>query len=52
MTGPSVQSDLLTVARTLAVLCIDFRGYQSIHRYTLPAPESVPALARHDSRSY
>ena len=26
--GPSIPSDLFTVARTLAVLCIDFRGYQ------------------------
>ncbi|MGZ6587269.1 MAG: tetratricopeptide repeat protein [Solirubrobacteraceae bacterium] len=47
--GPSIPSDLFTVARTLAVLCIDFRGYQSTYRYTLPPQESVPALQRYDS---
>jgi serine/threonine-protein kinase PknG len=48
-TGPSIASDLFTVARTLAVLCFDFRGYQTTFRFTLPAPESVPVLARYDS---
>ena len=47
--GPSVSSDLFTVARTLAVLCIDFRGYQGTHRYTLPGPDSVPLFAQFDS---
>jgi serine/threonine-protein kinase PknG len=47
--GPSVASDLFTVARTLAVLCFDFRGYQSTYRFTLPPQESVPLLARYDS---
>jgi serine/threonine-protein kinase PknG len=47
--GPSIPSDLFTVARTLAVLCIDFRGYQSTYRYTLPSQESVPVLERYDS---
>ena len=47
--GPSPASDLFTVARTLAVLCIDFRGYQSTYRYTLPPPESVPLFQRYDS---
>jgi serine/threonine-protein kinase PknG len=47
--GPSIPSDLFTVARTLAVLCIDFRGYQSTYRFTLPPQESVPLLARYDS---
>jgi serine/threonine-protein kinase PknG len=47
--GPSVASDLFTVARTLAVLCLDFRGYQSQHRYSLPPQESVPLLAHYDS---
>jgi serine/threonine-protein kinase PknG len=47
--GPSIPSDLFTVARTLAVLCIDFRGYQSTYKYTLPPQESVPVLARYDS---
>jgi serine/threonine-protein kinase PknG len=40
--GPSIASDLFTVARTLAVLCIDFRGYQGAHRFTLPARDAVP----------
>ena len=47
--GPSVASDLFTVARTLAVLCFDFRGYQSNFRFTLPSQESVPILERYDS---
>ena len=48
-TGPSIPSDLFAVARTLAVLCFDFRGYQSNYRYTLPDAKSVPVLARYDS---
>jgi serine/threonine-protein kinase PknG len=47
--GPSIASDLFTVARTLAVLCFDFRGYQSNFRFTLPPQESVPLLDRYDS---
>jgi serine/threonine-protein kinase PknG len=47
--GPSVASDLYTVARTLAVLCIDFRGYQSTYRYTLPPQDSVALFTRYDS---
>jgi serine/threonine-protein kinase PknG len=47
--GPSVESDLFTVARTLAVLCFDFRGYQSTYRFTLPDQDSVPVLAQYDS---
>jgi serine/threonine-protein kinase PknG len=47
--GPSIASDLFTVARTLAVLCFDFRGYQSTYRFTLPPQESVALLARYDS---
>ena len=47
--GPTVSSDLFTVARTLAVLCIDFRGYQGTHRFTLPEAASVPLFAEFDS---
>jgi serine/threonine-protein kinase PknG len=47
--GPSVASDLFTVARTLAMLCFDFRGYQSNFRFTLPPQDSVPVLQRYDS---
>ena len=47
--GPSVPSDLFTVARTLAIMCIDFRGYQGALKFTLPPPESTPLFARYDS---
>jgi serine/threonine-protein kinase PknG len=47
--GPSIASDLFTVARTLAVLCFDFRGYQGTFKFTLPPPESVPLFERYDS---
>jgi serine/threonine-protein kinase PknG len=47
--GPTIASDLFTVARTLAVLCFDFSGYQSAFKFTLPAPDTVPVLARFDS---
>jgi serine/threonine-protein kinase PknG len=47
--GPSISSDLFTVARTLAVLSVDFRGYQGTYRFTLPPQDSVPLLERHDS---
>jgi serine/threonine-protein kinase PknG len=47
--GPSIASDLFTVARTLAVLCFDFPGYQSTYRFTIPSPESVAVLQRYDS---
>jgi serine/threonine-protein kinase PknG len=48
-TGPTVPSDLFTVARTLAVLCTNFRGYQTTYRYTLPDASQLPELATHDS---
>ena len=47
--GPSVPSDLFTVARTLAVLTMDFKGYQSTYQYTLPGPGDVAVFAKHDS---
>jgi serine/threonine-protein kinase PknG len=46
--GPSVASDLYTVARTLAVLTMDF-AYRSTHLHSLPSAEDAPLLARHDS---
>jgi serine/threonine-protein kinase PknG len=48
-TGPSAPSDLFTVARTLAVLCTDFRGYQSTFKHTLPPQDTVPVFAAHNS---
>jgi len=47
--GPSVASDLFTVARTLAVLTIDFAGYQDKFRFTLPPQNEVALLSRFDS---
>lgn len=40
--GASVQSDLFTVGRTLAVLSFEFAGYTSKYRTTLPPPSEVP----------
>ncbi|MEU3563431.1 tetratricopeptide repeat protein [Kitasatospora sp. NPDC006786] len=47
--GPSVASDLYTVARTLAVLTFDFQGYSGTYRDSLPGPEQVEAFARYES---
>jgi serine/threonine-protein kinase PknG len=47
--GTSVPSDLYTVARTLAVLIFEFKGYQSQFETTLPSPNDVAAFAQHDS---
>jgi serine/threonine-protein kinase PknG len=48
-TGPTVPSDLFTVARALAVMSFEFRGYQSTFRYELPPREEVPVLRGCDS---
>jgi serine/threonine-protein kinase PknG len=47
--GPSVSSDLYTVARTLAVLVFDFRGFQDPEHYasSLPPSTAVPAFRRY-----
>lgn len=47
--GPSIASDVFTVARTLAVMATDFRGYQSTYASTLPPLADVPLYQRHDS---
>ncbi len=47
--GTSISSDLYTVARTLAVLIFEFKGYQSAYETTLPSPGDVPIFAQHDS---
>jgi len=47
--GPSGPSDLFTVARTLAVLILDFKGYQTTYRATLPPSSEQPLLAQNDS---
>ena len=45
--GPSVSSDLFTVARALAVLTFEFKGYQS--SYTFTFPDGVPLLDQQES---
>jgi serine/threonine-protein kinase PknG len=45
--GPSVSSDLFTVARALAVLTFEFKGYQSSYKFTLA--DGVPLLAEQES---
>ena len=47
--GPSIQSDLYTIGRTLAVLTTDFRGYQSTFQYTLPDRGEFEVYQRHES---
>jgi len=47
--GASVQSDLFTVGRTLAVLSFEFAGYSSKYKTTLPPREEVPLFMLFDS---
>ena len=47
--GPTVESDLFTVGRTLAVLLSEIRGFSKDHRYSLPGPEEEPLFAAHES---
>jgi serine/threonine-protein kinase PknG len=47
--GPSVASDIFTVGRTLAALCIDFEGLQSTLRFTLPPASQVALFERYDA---
>jgi serine/threonine-protein kinase PknG len=49
--GVSIESDLYTVGRTLAVLCVEFAGYQDEKRYAtrLPPAEDVPVFQRYES---
>ncbi|HXM58463.1 MAG TPA: tetratricopeptide repeat protein [Candidatus Dormibacteraeota bacterium] len=47
--GPSIQSDLYTIGRCLAMLALDLPGYQSTYKHRLPGPSAEPLLARHDS---
>ena len=48
-TGPSISSDLYTVARALAVLSFDFKGFTGAYRTSLPPREQIPLLARYES---
>jgi serine/threonine-protein kinase PknG len=47
--GPSVASDIYTIGRTLVVLMMEFRGYQSKYVASLPPVEEAPLFATHDS---
>jgi serine/threonine-protein kinase PknG len=47
--GPSIQSDLYTIGRTLAVLTTDFRGYQSTFKESLPDRGEFDLYLRHES---
>src|SRR5438105_3865834 len=45
--GPSVSSDLFTVARALAVLTFEVKGYQGGYKFTFP--DAVPLLEEQES---
>ncbi|GGW91293.1 serine/threonine-protein kinase [Streptomyces noursei] len=47
--GPSVASDLYTVARTLAVLTFDFQGYTNVFADSLPDPDHIEVFRAHES---
>jgi serine/threonine-protein kinase PknG len=47
--GPSISSDIYTVVRTLAVLCLDFPGYTSTLKHDLPDPTTEQTLTEFDS---
>ncbi|MFI8202131.1 tetratricopeptide repeat protein [Streptomyces sp. NPDC085937] len=47
--GPSVASDLYTVARTLAVLTFDFQGYTNVYADSLPDPDTIEVFRHYES---
>ena len=47
--GPSVASDIYTIGRTLVVLMMEFKGYQSRYVASLPPVAETPLFATHDS---
>ena len=47
--GTSVASDIYTIGRTLVVLAMEFRGYQSTYVASLPLVADTPLFQRHDS---
>ncbi len=47
--GPSVPSEIFTIGRTLAVLAMEFRGYQSTYLASLPPVDDIPLFQRYDS---
>jgi len=47
--GVSIASDIYTLGRTLIVLAMEFRGYQSTYLTSLPPVDRTPLFARYDS---
>jgi serine/threonine-protein kinase PknG len=47
--GASVASDIFTIGRTLLVLAMEFRGYQSAYLTSLPPVSDTPLFQKHDS---
>ncbi|MFG1908763.1 tetratricopeptide repeat protein [Kribbella sp. NPDC048928] len=47
--GPSIASDIYTLGRTLCVLAMEFRGYQSRYVGSLPPVAEVPLFQKYDS---
>ncbi|SED35984.1 serine/threonine protein kinase [Streptomyces sp. TLI_105] len=47
--GPSVASDLYTVARTLAVMTFDFQGYTNVFVDSLPDPDHIEVFRTYES---
>jgi serine/threonine-protein kinase PknG len=47
--GASVASDIFTIGRTLLVLAMEFRGYQSAYVDSLPPVSDTPLFQEHDS---
>ncbi|WP_245614234.1 serine/threonine-protein kinase [Actinokineospora inagensis] len=43
--GATVASDIYTVGRTLAVLSIEFAGYTTRYKHSLPGPDAEPLFA-------
>lgn len=47
--GPSPASDIYTLARTMAVLCTEFKGFQNSHEHKLRTPDEEPVYAQYES---
>jgi serine/threonine-protein kinase PknG len=47
--GTTVASDIYTIGRTLVVLMMEFRGYQTKYVASLPPVEQTPLFSQHDS---
>ncbi len=47
--GPTIESDLFTIGRTLAVLVASIPNFSSQYRYTLPGPREEPLFAQQES---